>query len=81
MLLSIGGLALVLGAVVYDEREASRVCREFGMVHLRPYPTPNLSPVDTATEWKWRKVEWECVYTSTRTGRVRRIDIDDARSR
>ncbi len=82
MLAVTGALALVLGAVVYDERQASHACDEYLAYILAGFiPTPNIGPWRTATEWEWRKLEWECVYTSTRTGRVHRIDIDDARSR
>lgn len=75
-----GALALAIGAVVYDERGASRACDDF-IAAIYPAPNVNVSPVLVSTEWKWRTLEWECVYTRTRTGRVEHVDIDEARSR
>jgi hypothetical protein len=70
-------LALLLAPAAYDERRASRACDDFMQ---RIAPTGNMNPVQTATEWKWRNLEWECVYTDMRTGRAQRIDVDEARS-
>lgn len=69
-----GALALLLGTVVWDERRASRACDDY---IAAIYPPGNLEPFRKETEWAWRKLEWECVFTGTRTGRVSRIDIDD----
>ena len=45
-------------------------------------PPRNLEPFRKEAEWTWRKLEWECVVTGIRTGRVLlRIDIDDTPSR
>ena len=37
------------------------------------------TPSTITTDWAWRRLEWECVYTDHRTGRQVRVDIDDAR--
>jgi len=39
-----------------------------------------MEPFRKETAWAWRKLEWECVFTGMRTGRVQRIDIDDTPS-
>jgi len=75
-LITAGALALLLGAVVWEGRRAPRACDHYiAALH----PTGSMEPFRKETEWAWRKLEWECVFTGTRTGRVQRIDIDDAR--
>jgi hypothetical protein len=72
-----GALALLLGTVVWDERRASRRCEDYIAALV---PPGNLETFRKETAWAWRKLEWECVFTGTRTGRVQRIDIDDTPS-
>jgi len=77
VLIIAGALALLLGTVVGDERRASRRCEHY-IAALRP--PGSLGPFRKETAWAWRKLEWECVFTFTRTGQVQRIDIDDTPS-
>ena len=77
VLIIAGARALLLGTVVWDERRAWRRCEHY-VAAL--FPPANLEPFRKETAWAWRKLEWECVFTGTRTGRVQRIDIDDTPS-
>jgi len=78
VLIIAGARALLLGTVVGDGRRASRRCEHYVAALRGP---SSMSPFRKETAWAWRKLEWECVFTGTRTGRVQRIDIDidDAR--
>ena len=74
-LLIAGVLALSVGAVVWEGRRAPGACDAYlASLHV----SPNLGDFRLETEWAWRKLEWECVFTFTRTGLVQRVDIDDA---
>ena len=69
-----GVLSLLLGTLIWDKQRASRACEDY-MAALAP--PGNLEQFRQETAWAWRKLEWECVFTGRRTGRVQRIDIDD----
>jgi len=72
-----GGARLVAWNRRVDERRASRRCEHY--VAALKVPS-SMSPFRKETAWAWRKLEWERVFTFTRTGQVQRIDIDDTPS-
>ena len=68
-----GVLALSLGPVVWDGRQAPRACDAYAASLIG---APNIGDFRLETEWSWRKLEWECVFIGER-GWVQRVDIDD----
>ena len=69
-----GAAILIGGWAIYAGHQAVEDCISYqGLTSHRG------TPRTTSTDWSWRKLELVCVFSDHDTGRVVRVDIDDAR--